>query len=89
MAVSDRLPDSAIDLIDEACSITKIGTNANWEQLGRLKRRQIAIEMDIQSLEVSPHKPIPHDWLLNSPILSHSPNLNITPCSDYVKHAFS
>jgi ATP-dependent Clp protease ATP-binding subunit ClpA len=48
-----RLPDAAIDLIDEACVAVKIGNRESWEQLGALKRRKIAIEIDIRSLEVS------------------------------------
>ncbi|KAH7907038.1 P-loop containing nucleoside triphosphate hydrolase protein [Hygrophoropsis aurantiaca] len=45
------LPDAAIDLIDDACVMTKLGQNANWEALGRLRRRRLAIELDIRSLE--------------------------------------
>lgn len=48
-----RLPDAAIDLVDEACVIVKIGKSENWEQLGVLKRRKVAIEIDIRSLERS------------------------------------
>jgi len=50
----NRLPDAAIDLVDEACVSVKIGNNESWEQLGQLKRRKVAIEMVIRSLEVSP-----------------------------------
>ncbi|KAH7919635.1 P-loop containing nucleoside triphosphate hydrolase protein [Leucogyrophana mollusca] len=46
-----RLPDAAIDLIDDACTMTKLGQNANWDALGRLRRRRLAIELDIRSLE--------------------------------------
>lgn len=48
-----RLPDAAIDLVDEACTAVKIGTNSSWEQLGRLKRQEAVIKLDINSLEVS------------------------------------
>ncbi|EED82184.1 predicted protein [Postia placenta Mad-698-R] len=46
-----RLPDSAIELLDEACTNVKISKDANWEQLGKWRRRKVAIEMDIESLE--------------------------------------
>ncbi|PVF91653.1 P-loop containing nucleoside triphosphate hydrolase protein [Serendipita vermifera] len=46
-----RLPDSAIELLDEACSATKIGANPTWEAVGTLKREKIILSLEIQSLE--------------------------------------
>ncbi|KAL6298503.1 P-loop containing nucleoside triphosphate hydrolase protein [Sparassis latifolia] len=46
-----RLPDSAIDLVDEACSYIKIGRNEKWERLGKLKRAQYVLQMNIHSWE--------------------------------------
>ena len=48
-----RLPDSALELLDEACTQTALGVNPTWEALGSLKRRQVILEMEIQSLDVS------------------------------------
>lgn len=45
-----RLPDSAIDLLDEACANTKIGKDTLGDQLGKFKRHQVILEMHIQSL---------------------------------------
>lgn len=49
---SIRLPDSAIELLDEACSNTKIDANTDWEKLGKWRRREVMIKMQLQSLEV-------------------------------------
>ncbi|KAF5357706.1 hypothetical protein D9758_007533 [Tetrapyrgos nigripes] len=47
-----RLPDAAIDLIDEACAAVRLGTSScQWEQLGVLRRKATAIKLTIQSLE--------------------------------------
>ncbi|KAG8928447.1 hypothetical protein FRC02_006906 [Tulasnella sp. 418] len=46
-----RLPDSAIDLVDEACSSVKIGSDGTKEKLGQFHRKLVAVEMDIRSLE--------------------------------------
>ena len=47
------MPDSALELLDEACTQTALGVNPTWEALGSLKRRQVILEMEIQSLDVS------------------------------------
>lgn len=49
----NRLPDVAIELVDDACSLAKIGTNERWERLAYLKRRKVAIQIDMESLNVS------------------------------------
>lgn len=47
-----RLPDSAIELVDEACSYAKIGTDPSWDKLGKWRRLQVAKEIHLKSLQV-------------------------------------
>ena len=49
--LGSRLPDSAVDLVDEACVVTKLGVNIAWDKLGKWKRRQVALDMYIHSLQ--------------------------------------
>ncbi|KAG1772216.1 P-loop containing nucleoside triphosphate hydrolase protein, partial [Suillus placidus] len=46
-----RLPDSAIDLIDETCTQTNLARSANSETVWKLQRNRVVLEMDICSLQ--------------------------------------
>lgn len=46
-----RLPDSAIDLIDEACAQANIARSTNSETVWRLQRSRVVLNMDIRSLK--------------------------------------
>lgn len=46
-----RLPDSAIDLIDETCAQATLARSANSETVWKLQRNRIVLEMDIRSLK--------------------------------------
>ncbi|KIK94228.1 hypothetical protein PAXRUDRAFT_828188 [Paxillus rubicundulus Ve08.2h10] len=45
-----RLPDSAIDLIDETCASATLARSANSEEAWKLQRKRVVLEMDIRSL---------------------------------------
>lgn len=46
-----RLPDSAIDLIDETCAQASLARSANSETVWKLQRSRVVLEMDIRSLK--------------------------------------
>ncbi|KAG1745795.1 P-loop containing nucleoside triphosphate hydrolase protein [Suillus occidentalis] len=46
-----RLPDSAIDLIDETCAQANLARSANSETVWKLQRSRVVLEMDIRSLQ--------------------------------------
>jgi ATP-dependent Clp protease ATP-binding subunit ClpB len=48
-----RLPDSAIDLVDEACSALRMNKELKPEVLEKLEKRQKALDIDIRSLKVA------------------------------------
>ncbi|KIJ11483.1 hypothetical protein PAXINDRAFT_171734 [Paxillus involutus ATCC 200175] len=45
-----RLPDSAIDLIDETCAAATLARSTNSEEAWKLQRKRVVLEMDIRSL---------------------------------------
>lgn len=45
-----RLPDSAIDLIDEACASATLARSTNSEEVWKLQRKRVVLEMDLRSL---------------------------------------
>jgi ATP-dependent Clp protease ATP-binding subunit ClpB len=49
---TSRLPDSAIDLIDETCAQANLARSANSETVWKLQRSRVVLEMDIRSLQV-------------------------------------
>jgi ATP-dependent Clp protease ATP-binding subunit ClpB len=48
---SRRLPDSAIDLLDEAASAVKIARETRPEAIDELERRKLGLEVEIHALE--------------------------------------
>ncbi|KAG1792322.1 P-loop containing nucleoside triphosphate hydrolase protein [Suillus plorans] len=46
-----RLPDSAIDLIDETCAQANLARSTNSETVWRLQRSRVVLQMDIRSLK--------------------------------------
>jgi len=48
---SRRLPDKAIDLIDEACATLRIQLESQPEELDLLERRKLQLEVEIKALE--------------------------------------
>ncbi|KAG1769139.1 P-loop containing nucleoside triphosphate hydrolase protein [Suillus placidus] len=46
-----RLPDSAIDLIDETCAQAALARSTDSETVWKLQRRRVVLEMDIRSLK--------------------------------------
>ncbi|KAG1828014.1 P-loop containing nucleoside triphosphate hydrolase protein [Suillus variegatus] len=46
-----RLPDSAIDLVDETCAQANLARSANSETVWRLQRSRVVLQMDIRSLK--------------------------------------
>ncbi|KAF8168103.1 P-loop containing nucleoside triphosphate hydrolase protein [Crassisporium funariophilum] len=48
---SRRLPDSAIDLIDEACASVRVTRETEPEAIDKLQRRKLELEVEIHALE--------------------------------------
>ncbi|KXN90030.1 hypothetical protein AN958_05035 [Leucoagaricus sp. SymC.cos] len=48
---SRRLPDSAIDLIDEACASVRVTRETEPEAIDQLRRRKLELEVEIHALE--------------------------------------
>lgn len=48
---SRRLPDSAIDLIDEACASVRVTRETSPEAIDKLQRRKLELEVEIHALE--------------------------------------
>ncbi|PFH54470.1 hypothetical protein AMATHDRAFT_135008 [Amanita thiersii Skay4041] len=48
---SRRLPDSAIDLVDEACASVRVTRETEPEEIDRLQRRKLELEVEIHALE--------------------------------------
>ncbi|RXK35026.1 heat shock protein [Tremella mesenterica] len=48
---SRRLPDSAIDLLDEAASAVKVARETRPEAIDELERRKVSLEIEIHALE--------------------------------------
>ncbi|KAI5124705.1 hypothetical protein M0805_004311 [Coniferiporia weirii] len=48
---SRRLPDSAIDLIDEACASVRVTRETSPEAIDKLERRKLELEVEIHALE--------------------------------------
>lgn len=48
---SRRLPDSAIDLVDEACASVRVTRETSPEEIDKLQRRKLEIEIEIHALE--------------------------------------
>ncbi|TFK30437.1 heat shock protein [Coprinopsis marcescibilis] len=46
-----RLPDSAIDLVDEACANARVQRETQPEEIDKLQRRKLEIEVEIHALE--------------------------------------
>ncbi|KAF8640818.1 hypothetical protein AX17_000467 [Amanita inopinata Kibby_2008] len=46
-----RLPDSAIDLVDEACASVRVTRETEPEEIDRLQRRKLELEVEIHALE--------------------------------------
>ena len=61
---SRRLPDSAIDLVDEACASARVTRETAPEEVDRLERKKLELEVEIHALEVSVHIPKPENCLL-------------------------
>jgi ATP-dependent Clp protease ATP-binding subunit ClpA len=47
-----RLPDSAIDLVDEACASVRVTRETSPEAIDKLERRRLELEVEIHALEV-------------------------------------
>jgi ATP-dependent Clp protease ATP-binding subunit ClpB len=50
---SRRLPDSAIDLVDEACASVRVARETAPEAIDALERRKLQLEVEIHALSVS------------------------------------
>ena len=48
-----RLPDSAIDLVDEACASARVARETSPEEIDKLERQRLELEVEIHALEVS------------------------------------
>lgn len=48
---SRRLPDSAIDLVDEACASVRVTRETEPEEIDKLQRRKLELEVEIHALE--------------------------------------
>ncbi|GLB36148.1 putative ClpA ClpB family protein [Lyophyllum shimeji] len=48
---SRRLPDSAIDLVDEACASVRVTRETEPEEIDKLNRRKLELEVEIHALE--------------------------------------
>jgi ATP-dependent Clp protease ATP-binding subunit ClpB len=48
---SRRLPDSAVDLVDEACASVRVALETEPEALDKLQRRKLELEVEIHALE--------------------------------------
>ena len=48
---SRRLPDSAIDLIDEACASVRVTRETDPEDIDKLQRRKLELEVEVHALE--------------------------------------
>ncbi|KAF9015157.1 P-loop containing nucleoside triphosphate hydrolase protein [Cyathus striatus] len=48
---SRRLPDSAIDLVDEACASVRVTRETEPEAIDKLQRRKLELEIEIHALE--------------------------------------
>lgn len=48
-----RLPDSAIDLVDEACASLRVTRETSPEAIDKLERRKLELEVEIHALEAS------------------------------------
>ncbi|KAM6498108.1 P-loop containing nucleoside triphosphate hydrolase protein [Amanita muscaria] len=46
-----RLPDSAIDLVDEACASVRVTRETEPEEIDRLQRKKLELEIEIHALE--------------------------------------
>jgi len=46
-----RLPDSAIDLVDEACSHLRVQLDSQPEEIDRLERKKMQLEVEVAALE--------------------------------------
>ncbi|KAG6813792.1 hypothetical protein H0H92_007204 [Tricholoma furcatifolium] len=48
---SRRLPDSAIDLVDEACASVRVTRETEPEEIDTLQRRKLELEVEVHALE--------------------------------------
>ncbi|KAJ7630930.1 P-loop containing nucleoside triphosphate hydrolase protein [Roridomyces roridus] len=48
---SRRLPDAAIDLVDEGCSAVRVTRETEPEDIDRLQRRKLELEVEVHALE--------------------------------------
>ncbi|KAF8877454.1 P-loop containing nucleoside triphosphate hydrolase protein [Gymnopilus junonius] len=48
---SRRLPDSAIDLVDEACASVRVSRETEPEEIDNLQRKKLELEIEIHALE--------------------------------------
>ncbi|KAF8922560.1 P-loop containing nucleoside triphosphate hydrolase protein [Mucidula mucida] len=48
---SRRLPDAAIDLVDEACASVRVTRETEPEEIDKLQRRKLELEIEIHALE--------------------------------------
>lgn len=48
---SRRLPDSAIDLVDEACASVRVTRETSPEAIDKLERRKLELQVEIHALE--------------------------------------
>ncbi|GJJ09496.1 hypothetical protein Clacol_003719 [Clathrus columnatus] len=46
-----RLPDSAIDLVDEACASVRVTRETSPEEIDKLERRKLELQVEIHALE--------------------------------------
>ena len=78
---SRRLPDSAIDLVDEACASARVTRETAPEEVDRLERKKLELEVEIHALEVSVHIKKPANCLLTVPCSARKmpPLKNVSP----------
>ena len=52
-----RLPDKAIDLVDEACANVRVALDSQPEEIDALERKRIQLEVELHALEKEKDKP--------------------------------
>lgn len=51
MNAGRRLPDKAIDLVDEACANVRVQLDSQPEEIDTLERKRIQLEVELHALE--------------------------------------
>lgn len=49
--IGRHLPDKAIDLVDEACANVRVQLDSQPEEIDKLERRRVQLEVELHALE--------------------------------------